>query len=128
MLTESRAKGQDDLAGGHTSGTFYIRARDRAGACVPAVSETLVPSDQMRVAARLAVWTLSLRSYRLRAADSGMVLAVGQRPSATHPTSGVGGERKSAGQTGGKRRETDDFRSSFAAPPVPGEHATSTQA
>src|SRR5271170_3136220 len=29
------------------------------------------------------------------------VFVVGRRPSATHPTSGVGGERKRAGQTGG---------------------------
>ena len=49
-LTESRASSQiwsvraarSDLASGHTGGTFYIRARDRAGACVPAASETLV--------------------------------------------------------------------------------------
>jgi hypothetical protein len=29
------------------------------------------------------------------------VFDVGQGPTATHPTSGVGGERKLAGQTGG---------------------------
>ena len=32
-----------NLVGGHTSGTFYIRARLRAGACVPADNETLGP-------------------------------------------------------------------------------------
>ena len=31
-----------NLVCGLTGGTFYIRARNRAGACVPAVSETLV--------------------------------------------------------------------------------------
>jgi hypothetical protein len=51
-----------DLVGGLTGGTFYIRARLRAGACVPAVSETLSRRDSLRVAERLAVWTLSLRS------------------------------------------------------------------
>jgi len=41
-LSESRAATAGvNLAGGHTGGTFYIRARLRAGACVPAVSETL---------------------------------------------------------------------------------------
>ena len=37
---------RSDLVGGHTGGTFYIRARVRAGACVPAVSETLGRSDR----------------------------------------------------------------------------------
>ena len=42
LLSESRAATAGvNLAGGHTGGTFYIRARLRAGACVPAVSETL---------------------------------------------------------------------------------------
>ena len=54
-----------DLVGGHTGGTFYIRARLRAGACVPVASETLgrfgfVRSAPLRVARSLAVWTLSL--------------------------------------------------------------------
>ena len=96
-----------DLVGGHTGGTFYIRARLRAGACVPAVGETLGAldsEDPRRVAEPLAVWTLSLRSPD--SAGCGLltretVFAVGRRPSATHPTSGVGGERKLAGQTGG---------------------------
>ena len=42
LLSESRAATAGvNLAGGHMGGTFYIRARLRAGACVPAVSETL---------------------------------------------------------------------------------------
>ena len=32
-----------DLVGGRMGGTFYIRARLRAGACVPADNETLGP-------------------------------------------------------------------------------------
>jgi hypothetical protein len=56
------------------------------------------------------------QSRTLWTADSETVLAVGRRPSATHPTSGVGEEGKIAGQTGGKRREADDFLNSFAAP------------
>ena len=51
-----------DLVGGLAGGTFYIRARLRAGACVPMVSETLGHRDPLRVAERLAVWTLSPRS------------------------------------------------------------------
>src|SRR5262249_29850925 len=51
-----------NLVGGHTGGTFYIRARLRAGACVPVVSETLGRRGPLRVAEPLAVWTLSLRS------------------------------------------------------------------
>jgi hypothetical protein len=53
-----------DLVGGLAGGTFYIRARLRAGACVPAVSETLGRQDSLRVAERLAVWTLSLSQSR----------------------------------------------------------------
>jgi hypothetical protein len=92
------------LVGGHTGGTFYIRARLRAGACVPVVSETLGRRDSLRVAEPLAVWTLSLRSpdsdgCGLLTCETGFV--VGRRPSATRPTSGVEGERELAGQTGG---------------------------
>ena len=54
-----------DLVGGHTGGTFYIRARLRAGACVPADNETLGPRDPLRVVEPLAVWTLSL-AVRIR--------------------------------------------------------------
>src|SRR6202034_3938129 len=83
-----------DLASGHTGGTFYIRARDRAGACVPAVSETLVHRTGY---GWLRGWPLGLflRSPQaMWAADPRRCLAVGQRPSATHPTSGVGAEGK----------------------------------
>jgi hypothetical protein len=37
-----------NLVGGHTSGTFYIRARLCAGACVLAVGETLGHIDPVR--------------------------------------------------------------------------------
>ena len=97
-----------DLVAGHTGGTFYIRARLRAGACVPADSETL-GRRVYRTGHRygwLNSWPcgLSPRSpdldgYGLLTCET--VFAVGRRPSATHPTSGVGGERKLAGQTGG---------------------------
>ena len=48
-----------DLVGGHMGGTFYIRARLRAGACVPVDNETLGHWDPLRVVGPLAVWTLS---------------------------------------------------------------------
>ena len=56
-----------DLVGGHTGGTFYIRARVRAGACVLVVGETLgrpgvIREGPGRVAEPLAAWTLSPRS------------------------------------------------------------------
>ena len=96
-----------DLVGGHTGGTFYIRARLRAGACVSVVGETLgrpgfTGEGQRRVAEPLAVWTLSPRSpdptgcglltcEACSPPAEGRVSTVGQGPTATHPTSGVGG-------------------------------------
>jgi hypothetical protein len=81
---------------------------------VPACQQTTrrwVLEDPLRVVEPLAVWTLP------RSPDSNgcglltyeTVFVVGRRPSATHPTSGVGGEPKLAGQTGGNGGKPAEF-------------------
>ena len=92
-----------DLVGGLAGGTFYIRARLRAGACVLAVGETVGHFDPARWPCG---WPCGLSPWQsgfgwVWAANQREGVAIGRRPTATRPTSGVGEGPKLAGQTGG---------------------------
>jgi hypothetical protein len=118
-----------NLVRGLADGTFYIRARLRAGACVPVVSETLGHEDPSRVAERLAVWTLSLRSpdsveYGLLTSEKASLSAEGRarhaRPRGSEESRNSQVNRV---ETAGNRRFSDSRRLLYSGAPTAGPRA-----
>ena len=114
-----------DLVGGHAGGNFYIRARLRAGACVPVVSEALDlhglwgfmalgSQGLLRVAEPLAVRTLPFAVQIRMSVGCDPRGGVCRRPKAERDTPDLGGRRRSEHRRsdGRKRRETGDFPAS----------------
>ena len=121
-----------DLVGGLAGGTFYIRARLRAGACVPVDNETLGPWDPLRVVEPLAVWTLSLCSPD--STGCGLLTSEKASPSAEGRARHArprGPEESRNSQvrrveTAGNRRNSDSPRQGSETGRAGGEHASLT--